>query len=192
MSSLLYALECNGPKLTAFPTSSSAACRLPAACIVNPKNAQEVSTVVKILSQTGTKFAVRSGGHNYIPGFASIDEGGVLISLSKLNSTELSGDKKTANIGPGNRWQAVYETLVPEGLIVIGGRVGPVGVGGLMLGGRSNMLVVADIFLPSRRLTSSRWAKLLRNPAWPCFRVCIKILRRHFQPLFLELPANFL
>ncbi|KAI1408776.1 FAD-binding domain-containing protein [Hypoxylon sp. FL1857] len=113
----------------------SAACRLPAACIVNPRSTQEVSTVIKILSQTGTKFAVRSGGHNYIPGFASVDEGGVLISLSNLNSTVLSEDKKTAKIGPGNRWQAVYETLVPQGLTVVGGRVGPVGVGGLMLGG---------------------------------------------------------
>ncbi|KAI8957882.1 FAD-binding domain-containing protein [Daldinia sp. FL1419] len=113
----------------------SAACRLPAACIVSPKNAQEVSTVIKILSKTGTRFSVRSGGHNYIPGFASVGEEGVLISLSNLNSTELSEDKKTARIGPGNRWQVVYETLVPEGLAVVGGRVGPVGVGGLMLGG---------------------------------------------------------
>ncbi|KAI0842274.1 FAD-binding domain-containing protein [Hypoxylon sp. FL0890] len=113
----------------------SAACRLPAACIVSPRNAQEVSTVIKILSQTGTKFAVRSGGHNYNPGFASVDEDGVLISLSSLNSTVLSEDKKTANIGPGSRWQAVYEALIPQGLTVLGGRVGPVGVGGLMLGG---------------------------------------------------------
>ncbi|KAI1476913.1 FAD-binding domain-containing protein [Daldinia eschscholtzii] len=116
----------------------SAACRLSAACIVSPKNAQEVSTAINILSEAGTKFAVRSGGHNYIPGFGSIDEGGVLISLSSLNSTELSEDKKTAKIGPGSRWQAVYEALVPEGLVVIGGRVGPVGVGGLMLGGGLN------------------------------------------------------
>ncbi|KAI1208962.1 FAD-binding domain-containing protein [Annulohypoxylon truncatum] len=113
----------------------SAACRLPAACIVNPKSAQEVSTVIKILSQTGTKFAVRSGGHNYIPGFASINETGVLVSLSNLNTTVLSTDKKTAKIGPGNRWEEVYGALVPQGVTVVGGRVGPVGVGGLMLGG---------------------------------------------------------
>ncbi|XXG94942.1 Cytochrome c oxidase copper chaperone [Hypoxylon texense] len=126
----------DGAKYTDFEDENySAACRLPAACIVNPKNAQEVSTVVKILSQSGTKFAIRSGGHNYIPGFASIDEEGILVSLEALNSTVLSGDKTTAKIGPGNRWQDVYEALVPEGLIVVGGRVGPVGVGGLMLGG---------------------------------------------------------
>ncbi|KAI0896877.1 FAD-binding domain-containing protein [Annulohypoxylon nitens] len=113
----------------------SAACRLPAACIVNPNNAQDVSTAIKIISQTGTKFAVRSGGHNYIPGFGSVNETGVLISLSNLNTTVLSTDQKTAKIGPGNRWEAVYEALVPQGLTVVGGRVGPVGVGGLMLGG---------------------------------------------------------
>ncbi|OTA93645.1 hypothetical protein M434DRAFT_385437 [Hypoxylon sp. CO27-5] len=105
------------------------------ACIINPKDAQEVSTAIKILSETETKFAVRSGGHNYIPGFASVNESGVLISLSNLNSTLLSDDKKTANIGPGNRWQDVYEALVPQGLTVVGGRVGLVGVGGLVLGG---------------------------------------------------------
>ncbi|KAI2473662.1 FAD-binding domain-containing protein [Annulohypoxylon bovei var. microspora] len=113
----------------------SAACRLPAACIVNPKSAQEVSTVIKILSQTGTKFAIRSGGHNYLPGFGSVNETGVLVSLSSLNTTVLSTDKKSAKIGPGNKWQAVYESLVPQGVTVVGGRVGPVGVGGLMLGG---------------------------------------------------------
>ncbi|KAI4867549.1 FAD-binding domain-containing protein [Hypoxylon rubiginosum] len=126
----------DGPKYTDFEDENySAACRLPAACIVNPKNSQEVSTVVKLLVESGTKFAIRSGGHNYIPGFGSIDEEGILVSLEALNSTVLSGDKKTAKIGPGNRWQDVYDVLVPEGLIVVGGRVGPVGVGGLMLGG---------------------------------------------------------
>ncbi|KAH9998889.1 FAD-binding domain-containing protein [Xylariaceae sp. FL0662B] len=136
----------HGENATLFPSDGayyedfedvnySAACRLPAACIVNPKTTREVSAVMRILSERGTVFAVRSGGHNYIPGFASIDGAGVLVSLSGLNSTQLSDDKKTAKIGPGNRWQAVYEALIPEGLMVPGGRVGPVGVGGYMLGG---------------------------------------------------------
>lgn len=118
---------------------------------------------MKLLVESGTKFAIRSGGHNYIPGFGSIDEEGILVSLEALNSTVLSGDKKTAKIGPGNRWQDVYDVLVPEGLIVVGGRVGPVGVGGLMLGGRSTLLFIADISLPNWRLIPSRWIELLRN-----------------------------
>ncbi|KAI8635501.1 FAD-binding domain-containing protein [Xylariaceae sp. FL1651] len=113
----------------------SAICRLPAACIINPSNTQEVATVVEILAEYQTKFAIRGGGHNYIPGFASVNESGVLISLSQLNSITLSEDETSVGVGPGNRWQAVYEALVPKGLMVIGGRVGPVGVGGLVLGG---------------------------------------------------------
>ncbi|KAI3329235.1 FAD-binding domain-containing protein [Xylariaceae sp. AK1471] len=114
---------------------SSAACRLPAACIVNPGNAQEVAMAVEILSKHETKFAVRSGGHNYIPGFASVNESGVLVSLSQLDSITLSEDQKAIEVGSGARWQAVYEALAPKGLMAIGAREGFVGVGGLILGG---------------------------------------------------------
>lgn len=102
---------------------------------MNPRSADEVATALKILVKHQTKFAIRSGGHNYIPGFASINETGVLISLSELNSILPSNDKETVHVGPGNRWDAVYKALAPQGLTVIGGRVGPVGVGGLILGG---------------------------------------------------------
>lgn len=81
---------------------------------------------------------MRSGGHKDTPGFASIDGSGVLISLEKLNGLNLSDDKSTFTIGPGNRWEAVYRALANEGLFVIGGRVGIVGVGGFLLGGGVN------------------------------------------------------
>ncbi|KAI1824499.1 FAD-binding domain-containing protein [Xylaria intraflava] len=113
----------------------SAACRLAAACIVNPSNSQEVADVIQILAKHDTKFAVRSGGHNYNPGFASINESGVLVSLSQLDSIALSDDLKSINVGTGSRWRAVYEALVPKWLTAVGGRVGPVGVGGLISGG---------------------------------------------------------
>lgn len=117
--------------------SSSATCRLPAACIISPKSSTEVSLAIKILTKLHTKFAVRSGGHKDTPGFASVDGSGVLISLSNMNSIAFAKDKSTLNVGPGCRWQAVYETVVPENLIVIGGRVGMVGVAGFLLGSMS-------------------------------------------------------
>ncbi|KAI2628920.1 hypothetical protein GGS21DRAFT_545393 [Xylaria nigripes] len=110
-------------------------CRLPAACIVNPSNAKEVAEVVNILAKHDTKFAVRSGGHNYEAGFASIDDSGILLSLSQLNSITLAEDQNSVIIGTGSRWQAVYEALVPHQLMAVGGRIGAVGVGGLVLGG---------------------------------------------------------
>jgi FAD/FMN-containing dehydrogenase len=94
------------------------------ACATFPINAGEVSTIVSILQRsTGVDFAVKSGGHNPNVGFSSVD-GGVLISMSKLASTVLSLDKKTAVIGPGARWREVISALEPDGVTVVSGRLG--------------------------------------------------------------------
>ncbi|KAM7205914.1 hypothetical protein V8F33_000744 [Rhypophila sp. PSN 637] len=113
----------------------SETCWLPPACIVTPRTAHETARVVKIIGSVQTKFAVRSGGHKSAPGFASIDGSGVLISLANLTTISLSGDKSSVVVGTGNRWQAVYDFLTPQGLTAVGGRVGMVGVGGFLLGG---------------------------------------------------------
>ncbi|KAL1960606.1 hypothetical protein VTO42DRAFT_7185 [Malbranchea cinnamomea] len=104
------------------------------ACVFVPKSAKQVSGAIKILALSGTKFAVRGGGHMPIRGYANTDDG-VLIALSKLNQIKLSEDKSYLSVGPGRTWGEVYEYLEPHGLVVLGGRVGLVGVPGLILGG---------------------------------------------------------
>jgi FAD/FMN-containing dehydrogenase len=94
-----------------------------------------LALALKIITTLGSSFAVRSGGHNPNPGFASVDETGVLLDLSPLNQISLSSDKTTALVGTGARWIDVYTTLETEHLTVVGGRVSEVGVGGLILGG---------------------------------------------------------
>jgi len=69
-------------------------------------------------------------------GSANIDEPGVTIDLGFLNTTTLSEDKQVAHVGPGSRWGPVYDTLSPDGLVVVGGRSEHVGVGGYLLGGK--------------------------------------------------------
>jgi hypothetical protein len=69
-----------------------------------------------------------------IPGYANID-GGILVGLTDLNRITLSSDKSYVSVGPGRRWEEVYNFLEPYGLVVLGGRVGIVGVPGLLLGG---------------------------------------------------------
>ena len=69
-----------------------------------------------------------------IPGYANID-GGILVGLTDLNQITLSSDKSYVSVGPGRRWEEVYDFLEPYGLVVLGGRVGIVGVPGLLLGG---------------------------------------------------------
>lgn len=78
---------------------------------------------------------MRSGGHNPNPGFGSIGSPGILIDMVNMNILQVSPDNKTVAIGPGNRWENVYHGLSGTGVFAIGGRVPPVGVGGLMLGG---------------------------------------------------------
>jgi FAD/FMN-containing dehydrogenase len=69
-----------------------------------------------------------------IPGYAGTNDG-VLVALTKLNGLTLSRDKSVLSVGPGRTWGEVYTFLEPHGLIAVGGRVGAVGVPGLILGG---------------------------------------------------------
>lgn len=70
-----------------------------------------------------------------IPGYNGIDDSGVLFSLSNMTTLSLSSDNSIVSVGPGNRWRDVYAYLKPFGLAAVGGRVGHVGVSGLLLGG---------------------------------------------------------
>ena len=66
---------------------------------------------------------------------ANINSTGVQISSTNLNTLKLSDDRKTMSIGPGPRWGDVFEFLDGTNLTVVGGRLAPVGVPGLLLGG---------------------------------------------------------
>lgn len=113
----------------------SATCHLYSSCIVLPADKHEVAKALRIITALKVPFAVRSGGHNPNRGWASAGENAILIDMNRVCDVVLSQDKKTVEIGPGNRWQKVYETLHGSGVSVIGGRTGDVGIGGLILGG---------------------------------------------------------
>ncbi|TGO55579.1 hypothetical protein BCON_0090g00220 [Botryotinia convoluta] len=95
---------------------------------------QDISTTIKISQLTDCPFAVKSGGHASFAGASSI-QNGILVNLQKLNTVQLSADRGTVSIGPGNTWYDVYQVLDPLGISVVGGREAGVGVGGLTLGG---------------------------------------------------------
>lgn len=52
-----------------------------------------------------------------------------------LKGIYLADDKSHVTISVGETWGSVYEELEKHGLTAPGGRVGRVGVGGLVLGG---------------------------------------------------------
>ncbi|GKU03201.1 fad containing protein [Fusarium langsethiae] len=104
------------------------------ACIVQPRTADEVATIVKALVAAGHKFAIRSGGHTNWAGSNNI-EGGVTVDLIHLNHVSFDASTETVDVGPGCRWRDVYSQLSKHGRAVAGGREGNPGVAGLLLGG---------------------------------------------------------
>ncbi|CAO2647390.1 Nn.00g083120.m01.CDS01 [Neocucurbitaria sp. VM-36] len=103
-------------------------------CVFKPTNTIEVSSLVLLSRLTQCPFAVKGGGHAAFAGASSID-GGITVSMENFKKVAVSSDKKFADIGPGNRWVDVYTTLDKFGVGVVGGRMSPVGVPGLLLGG---------------------------------------------------------
>ncbi|KJY01491.1 FAD-binding domain-containing protein [Zymoseptoria brevis] len=107
-----------------------------AACAFFPDNAEKVSDAVKQLNRyPSVKFGLKSGGHNPAPGFSAVDQG-VLISFEpNLASTTRTADGNHFLVGPGAHWGDVYKEAGKTQQIVVGGRLGHIGVGGFVLGG---------------------------------------------------------
>lgn len=103
---------------------------------MRPNNTAEVASVLKSITQAGSKFAVRAGGHNANPGVNGVDSPGVVIDLRSLTSMSL-GEDGVLHVGGGAKWGEIYTYLEEKNRTAIGGRQKDVGIGGYMLGGLS-------------------------------------------------------
>ncbi|SPO27078.1 related to 6-hydroxy-D-nicotine oxidase [Ustilago trichophora] len=140
-------------------------------CVAVPASPADISAAIKVIGSKRIRFAVKAAGHASNQGFSSTP--GVQISLQKFQQVNLSGDKKTVDVGPGNIWDNVYSGLEGTGVAVVGGRVSGVGVGGFITGGggyswktnqyglTGDTLVSADLVLPDGTLTT---ASASQNP----------------------------
>lgn len=72
-------------------------------------------------------------------GSSSTDEGFV-IDLRGFNQIDVSLADQTVKLGPGSTWKDVYAEISRCNLTTPGGRIGGVGVGGFLLGGKSPLL----------------------------------------------------
>ncbi|KAF2787102.1 FAD-binding domain-containing protein [Melanomma pulvis-pyrius CBS 109.77] len=120
----------NGSYFTLFESS------VKPAFIVQPTSTQEVSNLIKklnpLLLLQETHIAIRGTGHTPFAGSANI-ENGVTVDLRGLKGVSLNADKSVVEISVGETWGSVYEELEKHGLTTAGGRVGRVGVGGLVV-----------------------------------------------------------
>ncbi|KAI0490287.1 hypothetical protein F4859DRAFT_500709 [Xylaria cf. heliscus] len=103
-------------------------------CVVQPTNANDVSSALLILVKGSCNFAVRGGGHSSTKGASNIN-GGVTIDMRGLNSITLNDDNSLATVGAGQIWGGVYSALHEVGVTIPGGRNNAIGVGGSVMGG---------------------------------------------------------
>lgn len=68
-------------------------------------------------------------------GFSSIDDG-VLIAMRKFRTIEYDEGTQTVVLGSGLEWQEAQEGIEQTGRTVVGGRMGAVGLGGYLIGGK--------------------------------------------------------
>lgn len=109
--------------------------RLLPTCVVTPKSAEDVSSIVKLLGKSGSPFAVRGGGHASQTGAANSQDG-VTIDMRSISAVDVRSGRTVAAVGAGATWEQVYSVLDQRNLAVLGGRAAHVGVGGLLLGGK--------------------------------------------------------
>ncbi|KAF3936809.1 hypothetical protein ABW19_dt0203876 [Dactylella cylindrospora] len=103
-------------------------------CVFTAKSVKDVSNAVKVLHANKCEYAIRSGGHNPIPGWSNTD-GGVLLSTSDIKDVTYDAASNTVKFGAGCKWKDVYDKLDPLGVSTMGGRDNTVGTGGFLLGG---------------------------------------------------------
>jgi FAD/FMN-containing dehydrogenase len=138
-------LQARQPAATHFSNTSSyktdntdfwsQASALGPACIFAPSIAEDLGEAVKILTALRSPFAMRGGGHMPIGDSNNIDSTGALLSSSGFQRLEMAADGESVHVGPGNHWSDVYEFLEPHGKVVVGGRLGIVGIPGFVTGG---------------------------------------------------------
>ena len=103
------------------------------AVIVRCRTAADVVAAVASAQGSGLEISVRGGGHN-VAGRAVCD-GGLMVDLSLMKSTDVDPQARTVRAQPGLNWGELNAATQAHGLAVTGGTISTTGIAGLTLGG---------------------------------------------------------
>jgi FAD/FMN-containing dehydrogenase len=103
------------------------------ALIVRCTGSTDVVQAVRFAAEFGVLTSIRGGGHN-IAGNA-VNDGGLMIDLSRMNSVHVDRSAGTVRVGPGATLGDVDHESLPHGLAVPTGINSTTGIAGLALGG---------------------------------------------------------
>ncbi|MFT4038195.1 MAG: FAD-binding oxidoreductase, partial [Thermomicrobiales bacterium] len=116
------AMEINASRYAATRPVGIAVCATP----------RDAATCVSWARETGTPFAVRSGGHSYA-GFSTSP--GLVINVRAMNGVSVNPAEGTVTVDAGVNNADFGDAIAPYAVYVPGGRCPTVGLSGLTLGG---------------------------------------------------------
>jgi FAD/FMN-containing dehydrogenase len=135
--------------------------RLHPNCIVRPSSAQDVSTAIGLLKKNNrTRFAIKGGGHNANAGSNNV-ENGVTIDMQSLKAVEIARGDQIVRIGAGALSQDAYDAAERRNLTVLAGRIGVVGLGGFLTGGKPLRHLDRIVKCTSADIATNRWSVIL-------------------------------
>jgi hypothetical protein len=106
------------------------------ALIVVARSAEDVAAAVRHAAAHELPVAVQATGH----GMLAAVEGGMLITVGRMNGVEVDPEARTARVEAGTTWEAVVDAAGKHGLAPLSGSAPGVGVVGYTLGGGLGLL----------------------------------------------------
>jgi FAD binding domain/Berberine and berberine like len=104
-------------------------------CVVQPKNAAQVQTIIREAKAKSLKVTIKCNGHSYAG--HSTAQSGISLDLRGMKNANLDMKSMMVTMDAGCQWGDVYEKLIighHDGFIINGGRCPTVGVSGFILG----------------------------------------------------------
>ena len=99
--------------------------------VVEPTDAEDVVTVVRLGGEHGFGVGVRLTGHGLAP---DLDDQ-VMVHTGRLSTLQVDAEGRRARVGAGVVWQQVLDAAAPHGLGAVAGSAPAVGVVGYLTGG---------------------------------------------------------
>lgn len=91
----------------------------PAACVIKPRTAAEIATIVTAARNHGIAVYTRGGGMSYTNGYGPDRDNAVVIDMTGLNRViEVDPVSRYIAVECGCTWAQVIQALAPHGLVV--------------------------------------------------------------------------
>ncbi|KAL0778115.1 hypothetical protein CaCOL14_005768 [Colletotrichum acutatum] len=105
--------------------------------IAYAEKSYEVAPLIQCAKTSGIKAVPRTGGHHFL-GYSALQDA-LVIDITHIDYVNIAADKKTATVGAGIRFGALYTALGQQGLDWTGGICPTVGISGFLSAGGFNM-----------------------------------------------------